>query len=62
MTAEKIQNQDQPFDLFSDIPVPFAVFRLIFDGSHSRVVNTRYLFVNDAYCRMAGYQKEGKRQ
>ena len=58
MTAEKIQNHDQPFDLFSDIPAPFAVFRLIFDCSHSRVVNTRYVFVNDAYCQLAGYQKE----
>ena len=58
MTAEKIQNQGEPFDMFADIPVPFAIFRLIFDFSHSRVVNTRYVFVNDAYCRMAGYQKE----
>ena len=58
MTEEKIQNHDQPFDLFSDIPAPFAVFRLIFDCSHSRVVNTRYVFVNDAYCQLAGYQKE----
>ena len=58
MTAEKIQNQGEPFDMFADIPVPFAIFRLIFDSSHNRVVNTRYVFVNDAYCRMAGHQKE----
>lgn len=58
MTAEKIQNQGEPFDMFADIPVPFAIFRLIFDSSHTRVVNTRYVFVNDAYCRMAGHQKE----
>lgn len=41
-----------------DIPVPYAVFRVLFDSSHSRVINTQYVYVNDAYCQMAGYQRE----
>lgn len=44
----------QPLDPFEDIPVPYAVFQLIYDAAHSLVVNTRYLYVNRAYCRMAG--------
>lgn len=44
-------------DLDQDIPVPFAVFTLIYDTA-ATVVNTRYLYVNDAYCRMAGFRRE----
>jgi diguanylate cyclase (GGDEF)-like protein len=59
MTSEKIQNDDPTkLRLLDDIPVPYAVFRALFDSSRHRVVNTRYLYVNDAYCRMAGRQRE----
>jgi len=44
--------------LLEDIPAPYAVFRAVFDSSHERVVNTRYVCVNDAYCQMSGHQKE----
>ncbi|MGO5219553.1 MULTISPECIES: diguanylate cyclase domain-containing protein [unclassified Bilifractor] len=44
-------------DLDQDIPVPFAVFTLIYDTA-ATVVNTRYLYVNEAYCRMAGFRRE----
>lgn len=51
------QNSARP-DLFKDIPVPYAVFQPIYDSSHIRVVNARYIFVNEAYCQMAGYSRE----
>ena len=51
---------DVPYqpEAFYDIPVPYAVFQLIFDPTHKKVVNTVYLFVNDEYCRLAGCEKE----
>lgn len=52
-----IPNSARP-DLFKDIPVPYAVFKPIYDSSHIRVVNARYIFVNEAYCQMAGYSRE----
>lgn len=55
---ENIIRNIPPFDLDQDIPVPFAVFSLIYDTSGNTVVNTRYLYVNDAYCRMAGFRRE----
>ena len=55
--AKQEQNDDQP-DFYKDIPVPFAVFQLIYDSSHTRVVNTRYKYVNEVYCRIAGFSWE----
>lgn len=55
---ETITRDIPPFDLDQDIPVPFAVFSLIFDTTAANVINTRYLYVNDAYCRMAGFRRE----
>lgn len=44
-------------DAYKDIPVPYAVFKIIYadDGS---VANTQYVYVNDAYCRTAGIRQE----
>lgn len=58
MTAENKQKDLSQMTLFEDIPVPYAVFQLLYDASHSRVVNTRYVIVNEAYCNMAGYPRE----
>lgn len=45
-------------DLATDIPVPYAIYKLIFDPAHEVIVDTVYLFVNDEYCQMAGYRRE----
>lgn len=51
------QNTIMP-DLYKDIPVPYAVFQPIYDAPHTRIVNARYVYVNEAYCQMAGYSRE----
>ncbi len=58
MATDRILQHPQPLDPFDDIPVAYAVFQLIFDAAHSQVVNTRYVYVNRAYCRMAGCARE----
>lgn len=58
MTKDKIQNSGLRFDPCEAIPVPYAVFRLLYNTDHSQVVNTQYVYVNQAYCQMAGYDKE----
>lgn len=44
-------------DTYKDIPVPYAIFKIIYadDGS---IVNTQYMFVNQAYCSTAGMRRE----
>ena len=44
--------------LLDAIPTPYAVFRVLFDSTRKRVVNTRYVYVSDAYCEMAEHQRE----
>lgn len=48
-----MNRDEKPMDFYRDIPVPFAVFEVIFD-SGLQVKDTRYIYVNEAYCRMAG--------
>ena len=45
-------------DDFNEIPLPYAVFGIILSEDGSRVVNSRYAFVNARYCQMAGKQRE----
>ncbi len=52
-----MNRDEKPMDFYRDIPVPFAVFEVIFD-SGLQVKDTRYIYVNEAYCRMAGIDKE----
>lgn len=40
-------------DFYKDIPAPFAVFRVLLDESGGRVIDTEYVYVNDAYCRLS---------
>lgn len=44
-------------DTYKDIPVPYAIFKIIYadDGS---IVNTQYVFVNQAYCHTVGMRRE----
>ena len=58
MVSGEIQHNCIRLRLSEDIPAPYAVFRVLFDSSRSRVVNTRYIYVNDAYCNIAGLQRE----
>ena len=58
MASGEIQHNCIRLRLSEDIPAPYAVFRVLFDSSRSRVVNTRYIYVNDAYCNIAGLQRE----
>lgn len=50
--------EEYQIDSFTEIPVPYAVFELIYNATGDLVTDTRYLFVNDKYCRAAGRQRE----
>jgi len=58
MEADNVQQNTAQPDFFRDIPVPYAVFRLIYDSTRTEVLNTRYTYVNEAYCQMAGHSME----
>lgn len=44
-------------DDFNEIPLPYAVFEIILSDDGSRVLNSRYAFVNARYCQMAGMRR-----
>lgn len=51
-------------DIYSDVPVAYAVYKLIFAEDGKTVVDTQYVFVNHIYCEMVGVDREmllGKR-
>lgn len=45
-------------DFYYDIPAPFAVFRVILNEDGTRVVDTEYVYVNDAYCSLSHCDRE----
>lgn len=45
-------------DIYLDIPVPYAVFEVLLNEDRTDVVNTRYLYVNLEYCKLAGKSRE----
>ena len=45
-------------DDFHEIPVPYAVFEIIMSEDGNRIVNTRYIFVNEKYCEIGGKRRE----
>ena len=52
------RNTDAQLAYLDDIPVAYAIFQLIYDEPHTHVVNTRYVYVNKAYCTMSGYSRD----
>ena len=44
--------------LFTDIPVPYAVFKVQMNPERTAVVETYYVYVNQAYCEMAGLSQD----
>jgi hypothetical protein len=58
MTSDMIENYSMQLRLLEDIPAPYAVFRVLFDSTRKRVVNTRYVYVSDAYCQLAEHLRE----
>ena len=44
-------------DIFRDIPVPYAIFKIIY-AEDGNVANTKYVYVNEAYCQTAGIRRE----
>lgn len=37
---------------YEDIPVPFALFRVVFNDAHDAVTDTEYVYANRLYCQM----------
>ena len=45
-------------DIYGDVPVAYAVYKLLFAKDGRTVRDTEYVFVNEIYCEMAGVKKE----
>lgn len=45
-------------DPFRDIPVAYAVYQVLMDEDRTRCVDTRYVYVNECYCTMAGKSQD----
>lgn len=45
-------------DPLHDIPVAYAVFRVLMDEGRTRCIDTRYVYVNEAYCSMTGKTRD----
>ena len=45
-------------DFYYDIPAPFAIFRVILNEDGTRVTDTEYVYVNDAYCNLSHRDRE----
>lgn len=41
-------------DIYSDVPVAYVVYKLIFAEDGKTVQDAQYVFVNKIYCEMAG--------
>lgn len=45
-------------DVYCDIAIPFAVFKVILNETGDKAEDAQYVFVNDEYCKMAGIQRD----
>lgn len=45
-------------DVNLDVPAAYAVYSLVMDERNETVIDTRYVYVNQLYCRMVGKKKE----
>ena len=44
--------------LYGDVPVPYAVFSLVFDERNEKVVDLEYIYANSLYSEQGGYANE----
>ena len=47
-------DKDWTPDIYGDVPVAYAVYKLLFAKDGRTVRDTEYVFVNEIYCEMAG--------
>ncbi|MER2139377.1 MAG: EAL domain-containing protein, partial [Succiniclasticum sp.] len=64
-SAKQVFNYNQSVDYdyfklnaFKDIPVPYALYRVILNEAGDRVIDTEYVFVNQKYCELVNKPKE----
>jgi diguanylate cyclase (GGDEF)-like protein len=64
-SANKVYNYNQSVDYdyfklntYKDIPVPYALYRVILNEAGDKVVDTEYVFVNQKYCELVNKRKE----
>ncbi len=63
-TKTHSQSELLEFESYRNLPVPFAVIKLIFDEKTQKPVDFEYVFINDEYCKFLKKSKdevEGKR-
>lgn len=53
-----MEEKDWTPDIYGDVPVAYAVYKLLFAKDGRTVRDTEYVFVNEIYCEMAGVKKE----
>lgn len=53
-----MEEKDWTPDIYGDVPVAYAVYKLLFAKDGRTVRDTEYVFVNEVYCEMAGLKKE----
>ena len=56
-------NQSIDYDYFKlntyrDIPVPFALYRVILNEKGNEVIDTEYVYVNQKYCELSGKSRD----
>ena len=59
MIADLNKIEEYEIDGYREIPVPYAVFELIYNAEKDHVTETKYVFVNEKYCELAGRRREG---
>ena len=44
--------------VYGDLPIAYAVLRVIFDGRGEKAVNANYVYANSVYCEWVGFEQE----
>ena len=52
-----MENEFRP-DFFGDFPSASAIFKLVYDKTGEKVIDTEYIFVNEKYCQLSGKTKD----
>lgn len=58
LETEGVQLNIYSPDIFLDIPVPYVIYEICLNENKTKVIDTRYYFVNKAYCKLVGKEKD----
>lgn len=49
---------EEDYVRYEDLPVPFALFRVVFNDAHDAVIDAEYVYINQLYCQMGDVRRE----